>query len=140
MNTKFDSKSTCPINVVLDLISAKWTVQILREVALGPVRTRRFLKVIPGLNMKSLQERLKALQASGMITRIEYDEKLPRVEHVITERGRRLFSVMSELKGIAGEIVDVNCKCPLEGFSESDIDCPERREPVSRRAKHQASI
>lgn len=126
-----ESDSVCPITTVLDLISAKWTVQIFRELALGPVRTRRFLKVIPGLSMKSLQERLKALQTFGMITRNEFDEKLPRVEYMITERGQRLFAVMKELKEIAGEIVDTDCKCSLQGLCEAEMDCPSRRVPLT---------
>lgn len=131
MNTapSTDENLSCPITSVLNLISAKWTVQILRELAIGSVRTRRFLKVIPGLSMKSLQERLKALQASGMITRQEFDEKIPRVEHTITERGRRLFSVMTVLKDIEAEITSVTCKCSLEGNSETEMDCPMRRAP-----------
>ena len=97
-NLTTDTDQSCPIVPLLDLMSAKWTVQILRELALGPVRTRRFLRVIPGLSMKTLQERIKALQSAGMISRKVYDEKLPHVEHTITERGRRLFVIMSELQ------------------------------------------
>ena len=127
--------SICPISKVLELISAKWTVEILREVALKPVRTREFLRVIPGLSMKSLQERLKALLAAGMIERIVFQEKLPRVEHTITPRGQRLFRLMSEFKEIAAEIgyEGTECKCPLEGFSKAEMDCPKRREFISQR-------
>jgi DNA-binding HxlR family transcriptional regulator len=128
-------QAPCPITNALDLISAKWTVEILRELALKPVRTREFLKVIPGLSMKSLQERLKALLAAGMITRIVFQEKLPRVEHTITPLGRRLFGLMSELKEIAAEIgvASVECQCPLEGFGKEQMNCPKRREPLSPR-------
>lgn len=126
--------SICPITKTLDLISAKWTVEILRELALRPVRTREFIKAIPGLSMKSLQERLKALVAAGMITRVAFQEKLPRVEHTITARGQRLFVLLSELKEIAEEIgaSDMECKCPLEGFGQEQMNCPKRREPVKR--------
>lgn len=43
MNTGCDNKMTCPITHTLNLISAKWTVEILRELALKPVCTREFL-------------------------------------------------------------------------------------------------
>lgn len=118
------TKPACPISSVLDLIGAKWTIQILREVSLGPVRTRRFLRIIPGLSMKSLQERLKALQAAGIIRRIQYDEKLPHVEHEITDRGRRLFNVLLDLKAIGDEIAPVDCRCPIAGYSQSKMRCP----------------
>jgi DNA-binding HxlR family transcriptional regulator len=128
----------CPITGVLDLISAKWTVQILRELALGPVRTRQFLKVIPGLSMKSLQERLKALQVNGMITREVFDEKLPHVEHSITDRGRRLFNVMTQVKAIAEEMTGISCKCPLEGYGEKEYQCPKRRESANKKTTRSA--
>ncbi|MBK7841032.1 MAG: helix-turn-helix transcriptional regulator [Candidatus Obscuribacter sp.] len=134
-NLTTDTDQSCPIVPLLDLMSAKWTVQILRELALGPVRTRRFLRVIPGLSMKTLQERIKALQSAGMISRKVYDEKLPHVEHTITERGRRLFVIMSEIKEMAAETSAVSCKCPLQGCSEADTDCPERRVPPPLRTR-----
>lgn len=124
-----DFETSCPIDLVLDLLSAKWTVQILRELSLGPVRTRRFLKFIPGLSMKCLQERLKALIETGMVTRTEFDEKVPRVEYAITTRGRRLFAVMSELKQIAAEIGEVTCKCPVEEPLSCQIQCHQRGKP-----------
>ena len=77
--------------------------------------------------MKSLQERLKALEAAGMITRTVYDEKIPRVSHTITDRGRRLFAIMSELKNLAEEIEPANCKCSLEGVCETEMHCLEAR-------------
>lgn len=124
MNNPEDQNFTCPITSVLDLISAKWTVYILRELAFGPIRTMQFLQFIPGISMKSLQERLKALTASGMISRQEFDEKIPHVEYTITDRGRRLFAIMSDLKELAAEIESVTCKCSMEGFCENEVSCP----------------
>jgi DNA-binding HxlR family transcriptional regulator len=129
---------------LLDLVSAKWTVQILRELALGPVRTKYFLRVIPGMTMKTLQERLKALLAEGMITRQVFNERLLRVEYSITERGRRLFNVMNELKAIASESAAAqstacHCKCSLEGYGAGDMDCPCRTPSPGSSIKRQAS-
>ncbi len=120
----------CPIDSMLGLISAKWTVQILQELSLGSVRTRRFLKLIPGLSMKSLLERLKALHEAGMINRTQFAEKIPHVEYSITERGRRLLDVMSELKRIAAEMAQFDCKCPMETSCRSEIRCPSYRDWV----------
>jgi DNA-binding HxlR family transcriptional regulator len=64
----------CPISRLLEIISAKWTVEILREISIAPTRTRQFLRLIPGLSMKSLQFRLKELEKFGLLERIEYDQ------------------------------------------------------------------
>jgi DNA-binding HxlR family transcriptional regulator len=91
--------------------------------------------------MKSLQERLKALLAAGMITRTVYEQKLPKVEHSITPRGQRLFLVMSELKAIACEMsaAEQQCQCPLEGFNKDEMDCPKRRQLTPRQMRRDQS-
>lgn len=144
MDTK-NGKENCPIIAILDLISAKWTVEVLRELSIQPTRTRQFLRRIPGLSMKCLVERLKELESNGMLVRIEYDEKVLHVEYAITERGRKLFAIMVSLKELASEFMDVTCKCPMEHGScavpfygdsfdtaegsEPWYDCPMRRTP-----------
>lgn len=121
---KKEVETTCPIHSALSLISAKWAVEIMREAASGPVRTRQFLRLIPGVSMKSLQERLRELQTSGMLERTEISGKIPHVEHTITDRGRRLLIVLNELKKIGGEMSGIACKCTVEGVCKSELDCP----------------
>lgn len=114
MEKRTNGNECCPIISVLDLISAKWTVEILRELAIQPTRTRQFLARIPGLSMKCLVERLKELERYGMLVRIEFDEKVLHVEYAITDRGRKLYSIMTALKELASEFMEVTCKCPME--------------------------
>lgn len=123
----------CPISQVLDIIAAKWTLEILREVSIVPTRTRKFLRVIPGLSMKSLQCRLKELEKYGFIERIEYDVLPRRVEHVITERGKRVLNIYLQLKSLSEELFPVYCVCPMEISAEggcAQFDCPHR--PIGR--------
>jgi len=136
METSEQDKSTgvmeCPIYSILRLISAKWTVEIMREIAIRPTRTRQFLARIPGLSMKCLQERLKDLEAAGMLERIKYDEKVPRVEHLITERGEKLLKIMISIKELAEESAAEQCCCPIEAHvnktSQEEAHCPRSRE------------
>lgn len=123
----------CPISRVLDIIAAKWTLEILRELSIAPTRTRKFLRVIPGLSMKSLQCRLKELEKFGFIERIEYDVLPRRVEHVITERGKKVLSIYVQLKSLSEELFPVYCVCPIEIKEHNDctqFSCPHR--PVGR--------
>lgn len=129
-----DELDACPINMMMSLISAKWTVEILRELSIGPVRTRRFLRLIPGISMKCLQERLKVLKTAGMIDCIQEPQK---VEYSITPRGRKLLAILVSLKELARELTVVNCECPMDsacnessgdgGFeTDKQINCPLR--------------
>jgi len=125
---------------MLRVASAKWTVEILRECLIQPTRTRQFLARIPGLSMKCLQERLKELEALKLIDRIKYPDKLPKVEHRITERGRRLLKILAALKELEDEITPSVCTCPIEslafGAHDDDASCPLRKEsPQSKLLK-----
>ena len=80
--------------------------------------------------MKCLQERIKELESFGMLKRIEFDEKIPKVEHHLTERGERLLKIMMDIKALA-EDSDI-CICPIESrfkdeLEMSDTFCPRRR-------------
>jgi DNA-binding HxlR family transcriptional regulator len=110
---KSPAQQICPIDALLSLIGRKWTVEILREVAIRPVRTRQFLACIPGLSMKSLTGRLKDLESNGLIMRIDYNEQVPHVEYQVTQRGRRLFEIMISLKQLSEDWVETTCKCPM---------------------------
>ncbi len=116
----------CPITKVLTILSAKWTVEILRELSYGPVRTTYFRKAIPGLSMKSLQERIRDLEKHGMLIRTRYDGQPMRVEHTITPLGLRTSEILVALKEIACQIEIVTCTCPLETSCAGKPDCPKR--------------
>lgn len=109
----------------------------MRELAIKPTRTRQFLAQIPGLTMKCLQERLRALEGTGMIVRIKYEERVPRVEHHLTERGKRLLDIFIALRDLQAEITDSDCICPMDlrrnaetadmTIDAIDFECPTRR-------------
>lgn len=128
------NKFDCPISKMLRVASAKWTLEILRECAIQPTRTRQFLARIPGLSMKCLQERLKELEALKFINRVKYPDKLPKVEHSLTERGRKLLKIMIALKALEDELAPSECRCPLEplvlGFFDAEASCPARKNPA----------
>lgn len=124
----------CPISRLLDIIAAKWSVEILREVSIMPTRTNKFLRVVPGLSTKSLQIRLKELEKYGLIERKEYDVLPRHVEHLITERGQKVLRIYMQIKSLADEIFHTSCDCPMERTEEtklcSQVCCPQR--PVGR--------
>ena len=126
------NQSECPIYNIMRLISAKWTVEIMRELSIQPTRTRQFLSRIPGLSMKCLQERLKELDAAGMLRRVKFDEKVPKVEHHITPRGEKLLAILLQVKQLAEESAPSDCQCPIEYYVKEvplfESSCPKRRQ------------
>jgi len=78
-------------------LGTRWTALILREfIDHGP---RRFqdLQDILGLSPNTLSNRLKKLEAAGILARRAYSENPPRSEYVLTEAGQALSPVMTAL-------------------------------------------
>lgn len=78
--------------VALKLLAGKWKALILLLLRRHPCRYADF-RVIPKLSDKVLTERLKDLQATGLIQR---DKKTTNL-YCLTARGESLHSVLAEL-------------------------------------------
>jgi DNA-binding HxlR family transcriptional regulator len=93
--TRFDSMP-CPLARALEHLSDSWNVLILREAFCG---ARRFDDFASKLEIPSntLTARLKSLVAGGILERRQYNERPPRFEYVLSEKGRDLRPVMLTL-------------------------------------------
>lgn len=110
---------------LLDILSPKWTIEILRQLFMHPTRTMQLLTLIPGLSMKSLRERLKVLETQGVVIRTIYDGSPPKVEYSLTAKGRELYTVLMSLKELGDRWLGTKCNCPFDlEVSETDIYCP----------------
>lgn len=95
---KEDSLVWCPIDLVLHIISAKWTIPIIKDLLDGPKRPSQLSKTLHGINPKTLTDRLRDLEKWGLVSRTAYQEIPPRVEYTLTDKGRELVVVMDALK------------------------------------------
>lgn len=86
------------MDIALNLISNKWTIQIVRELLSGPKRPLELERSLKGISAKTLAERLYALQSAGLITRVSFPEVPPRVEYSLTTLGREMEILMHALK------------------------------------------
>jgi DNA-binding HxlR family transcriptional regulator len=76
----------CSIACALELVGGRWTLLIVRDVALG---LRRFDQLLDSLGVASniLADRLKRLVAEGVLERVPYSERPERFEYRPTKRG-----------------------------------------------------
>ncbi len=80
------------------MISRKWTLLIISVIGnSGRLRFNQILRALPGMSPKTLSERLKSLEELGLIKRIVYPEKPPRVEYSLTRRGEGLMRAIRPL-------------------------------------------
>jgi len=137
-NELLQDQDECPINTLMDIISAKWTVEIMRELALQPTRTRKFLLHIPGLSMKTLCRRLQILESAQLINRHEYPGKSLKVEYSLTDHGRQLCTIFEQVKQLESIIAGrecSSCHCSIEKScmeSPATFNCMHRREKKAK--------
>jgi DNA-binding HxlR family transcriptional regulator len=86
----------CAIARSLGRVGEWWSILILRDAVAGMTRFEEFqksLKIAPNI----LTRRLSALVDGGLLERKRYNERPPRDEYILTERGRDFRPVLTAL-------------------------------------------
>jgi DNA-binding HxlR family transcriptional regulator len=73
-----------------EMLTRRWTPEIVRAMLAGSVRFSEFTAAIPGLSDRLLSERLKALESEAILTRSVIPETPVRIEYRLTEKGESL--------------------------------------------------
>ena len=81
----------------VELIGRRWTGAILRALLDGSTRFGDLLAAVPGLSDRLLSERLKELEATGIVVRTVIPSTPVRVEYRVTEKGRALEAVLASI-------------------------------------------
>lgn len=81
----------------LELLHAKWKLDLLCLMASGIRRHARLLDNLPGISKKVLTAALRGLQHDGLVTRHIYAEVPARVEYTLTPLGWSLTEVLMAL-------------------------------------------
>ncbi len=94
----------CPVARTLDLIGERWTILLLRDLLLkGPRRFQDFQASLPGVASNTLSARLKSLEDHGLVRRQLYNDRPPRLEYVLTDKGKSLGPVVKALRDWGGK-------------------------------------
>ena len=86
----------CSIARSLEVIGDRWTLLIVRDAFFGIRRFQDFEEGL-GIPKKVLAERLERLVDEGIFERRQYQERPPRHEYVLTDKGRGLWRVLAHL-------------------------------------------
>ena len=88
----------CPrFHHAVELIGRRWTGAIIRAMLSGVCRFSDLTQAVPGLSDRMLSERLKELEAEGIVERTVFAETPVRIEYQITEKGRALSVVVESI-------------------------------------------
>lgn len=89
----------CPVARTLDLIGERWTILLLRDLLLhGPRRFQDFQDSLAGVAPNTLSARLKEMEDNGLVFRQLYTDRPPRVEYVLTDKGKSLGPIVRAMQ------------------------------------------
>ena len=85
-----------------EVLCTRWTVVLLRELVAGSTRFNDLRRGVPRMSPALLSQRLKELEAAGVLDRVAVEGERGVHEYILTEAGRDLRSVV-EAVGIWGQ-------------------------------------
>ena len=89
----------CPLyHEAVELVGRRWTGAILRVLMDGPLRFSEISQSVPELSDRLLSERMKELEARGIVQRTVHPGPPVRVEYSLSRMGRELEPALSELQ------------------------------------------
>src|SRR5262249_6289595 len=84
-----------------DLLERRWQLSIIYAALTGALRFSEFAEAVGGISPRMLSERLRDLEAAGLVQRTVIPSSPPTVEYRLTDRGRRLAPIVEAMRASA---------------------------------------
>ena len=95
-------KQFCPVAMAAEILCTRWTVVLLRELIAGSTRFNDLRRGVPRMSPAPLSQRLKDLEAAGILARVSSASERGAFEYQLTAAGRELRPIV-EAFGIWGQ-------------------------------------
>lgn len=90
--------NNCPMRRTLELLSGKWRTHIIYELCKQPAcRFSELKRAMPGITNTMLTNTLRDLERLEIVNRKQFNEIPPHVEYSLTDKGKELLPVFTEL-------------------------------------------
>jgi DNA-binding HxlR family transcriptional regulator len=93
------------VREMADLLERRWQLSIIYAALAGAMRFNEFAGAVSGISPRMLSERLRDLEAAGLVERTVIPSSPPTVEYRLTPRGRRLAPLIDAMRAYAREPV-----------------------------------
>ncbi|MBN9614701.1 MAG: transcriptional regulator [Acidobacteriales bacterium 59-55] len=91
-------RSGCPVSISLEMLGDRWSLLIVRDLMVRGYRTfREFERSGEGIASNILADRLKKLEAAGILTAEAEETDGRKINYRLTEKGIDLAPVLLEL-------------------------------------------
>jgi DNA-binding HxlR family transcriptional regulator len=99
--------SPVPLEVreTADLLERRWQLSILYAALTGALRFNEFAEAVAGISPRMLSERLRDLEAAGLVQRTVIPSSPPTVEYRLTVKGKRLAPIIEAMRDYARDPV-----------------------------------
>ena len=93
------NRSGCPINLSVEILGDKWTLVVVRDIALGGRRHFNELLTLSdeGIAANMLSDRLKTLLSHGLLTKAPDPTHKQKSIYSLTEKGIELVPVLAQM-------------------------------------------
>jgi DNA-binding HxlR family transcriptional regulator len=95
----------CPVSACAEILSGKWTILLIRDLADGRSRFSELERSLEGISPRTLSLRLRALEEQGIVERKTFPEVPPRVEYSLTDKGRGLVPIIEDMRRYGQQIL-----------------------------------
>jgi len=92
------TENPCPVGCCAEIISGKWTLLLIRDLAEGSQRFCELERSLHGISPRTLSLRLRALEENVIVERRTYPEVPPRVEYALTDKGSALVPLIEDMR------------------------------------------
>ncbi len=93
-----DRSFSCPVELCLSTIGSKWAALILWHLRDSTLRYSELRRRLPGVSHKMLAQRLRELEADGLVSRTVYPVVPPKTEYTLTDEGQRLLPALRAMQ------------------------------------------
>lgn len=87
----------CPLGASLAVLRGAWTCSVVWSLSGGPRRFGELRGDIPRISAKVLSARLRAMEASGLVSRTAAASSPPTAEYALTELGGELVPLIEAM-------------------------------------------
>lgn len=87
----------CPVAMAAEVLGARWTLVLLRELVAGSTRFNDLRRGVPRMSPALLSKRLKELEAAKLIARVPSEREPGVFEYRLTEAGQELKPVIEAI-------------------------------------------
>jgi DNA-binding HxlR family transcriptional regulator len=97
MSKTMATTQQCPMEIGLNILSGKRKLKIIWQLSKKSIRFNELQRLLGNITTKTLTQQLRELEEQGIVQRIVYPDKPPKVEYSLTELGQSINPVLKSL-------------------------------------------